>query len=277
MAATLKHTIDLSKQFTSETTEDGCLLLSIVGGFVFSINGSGLRIWELLELHPSGMSVDEVIGQLELYYAKCAPSRECLIRDTQKLLALLNERELLAVENDGPSKGKYHIREDVFRTDARMIDDATSVQQCDESICYRPYDPPKTDRWRSLLDTVLGFTALLIFDLIIKFWGFGCVYKIVERCDVTPSKKMKEAKVRQVSAGVDRARLWYPKSVQCLQHSAVIAWLLRKQGVDARMKIAGRQVPFYAHAWVEVGSTVVNDEQAVRQRYKTFRRCLSRS
>src|SRR6266446_3353174 len=50
--------------------------------------------------------------------------------------------------------------------------------------------------------------------------------------------KIKEfARVRQVCAGVERARIWYPKKVQCLQRSAVLSCLLRREGVPARMVI----------------------------------------
>jgi hypothetical protein len=277
MAAKLAHTIDLSKQLTSTTAEDGCLLLSIEGGLVFSINGSGLRIWELLEQHRSGATVDEVVDHLELYYADCAPARDRLVRDTQLLLAHLSERGLVRVEGSGPSTARFCVREDVFRTDAATVVVEKSVQEYDESTRYLPHDPPETHLWRSFSDTFKGFCALLIYDVILRLWGFGRICKTVERCRVTRKRRVNSVRVRQVCAAVDRARLWYPKSVLCLQHSAVIAWLLRKQGADARMKIAGRQMPFYAHAWVEVGSTVVNDEQSVRERYHAFRRCLNRS
>jgi hypothetical protein len=267
---------DLGQAF-SNTSEDGCLLLSLEGGLVFSINGSGLRIWELLELSRNGVAVEEVVDCLARYYADCAPPKERLLGDVQAILSQLEKRGLIKREGRHLTAARFRINDDVFRTDGAAANDQDEVGMYDESITYLPLEPPQTNRWRSISDTARGLCGFLIFDLIVKLRGFGSICQIVESSSVARNKTANAVRIRQICAGVDRARLWYPKPVLCLQHSAVIAWLLRKQGVEACLRIAGRQVPFYAHAWVEVGATVVNDEQSVRQRFSSFRRCLSRS
>jgi hypothetical protein len=52
-----------------------------------------------------------------------------------------------------------------------------------------------------------------------------------------------------------------------------LAYLLKSYGVPARMVIGARQMPFRAHAWVEVNGRVVNDKPYVREMYAVLDRC----
>lgn len=76
-----------------------------------------------------------------------------------------------------------------------------------------------------------------------------------------------------VCAAVDMACIWYWKEVLCLQRSAATACLLRQCGVPAEMVIGAQQMPFKAHAWVEVEGRVVNDKPYVRDMYAVLERC----
>ncbi len=58
----------------------------------------------------------------------------------------------------------------------------------------------------------------------------------------------------------------YWKPVLCLQRSICAMRLLRSRGVDARVVIGYRPVPFFSHAWVEVDGRVVNDSAAYQKR-----------
>lgn len=79
---------------------------------------------------------------------------------------------------------------------------------------------------------------------------------------------------RRVGAeDIDTACIWYRKEVLCLQRSVVTTCLLRKYGVPAQMVIGAQQVPFKAHAWVEVGQRVVNDKPYVVEMYGILSRC----
>jgi hypothetical protein len=60
----------------------------------------------------------------------------------------------------------------------------------------------------------------------------------------------------------------YWKPVRCLQRSVCTTRLLRARGVSARLVIGYREAPFFSHAWVEVGSRVVNDSPAYRKRLR---------
>ncbi len=49
--------------------------------------------------------------------------------------------------------------------------------------------------------------------------------------------------------------------VNCLEHSLVLWWLLSRRGIPAGLRIGARKQAgrFEAHAWVELGSLVLND------------------
>jgi transglutaminase superfamily protein len=69
------------------------------------------------------------------------------------------------------------------------------------------------------------------------------------------------------------ACIWYWKEALCLQRSAATVCLLRKNGVSAHLVIGAQQMPFKAHAWVEVDGIVVNDKQYIGELYAILDRC----
>jgi transglutaminase-like putative cysteine protease len=71
---------------------------------------------------------------------------------------------------------------------------------------------------------------------------------------------------------VDRAQMYYPKKAMCLQHSAVVTYLLRRRGVPAEMVLAAQEFPPKAHAWAEVLNEVVSDSPTVKMKYRELRR-----
>lgn len=79
--------------------------------------------------------------------------------------------------------------------------------------------------------------------------------------------------VERISSAVDLAAIWYPKQVLCLQRSAATACLLKAHGVRAEMVIGAQQLPFRAHAWVEVAGRVVNDKPYTPEIYAVLDRC----
>jgi hypothetical protein len=114
--------------------------------------------------------------------------------------------------------------------------------------------------------------ALLYFDLFLRRGDFKALHDSVRQLPirhVTP----RESAVDQVCAAVDLASIWYWKQAPCLQRSAAAVWLLRREGVPAQMVIGAQQLPFRAHAWVEVDGLVVNDKPYLREMYGVVERC----
>ena len=119
-------------------------------------------------------------------------------------------------------------------------------------------------------DTLFSWLVFLIVDLAIVFRGFPGVHRLVGAIRVrsrTSSAVDREGVIAAVNDAVDRAAVWYPRTMLCLPRSVVATWLLRRYGVPAVMVIGVRKMPFYAHAWVEVDGRVVNDVPKVQTLY----------
>ena len=77
----------------------------------------------------------------------------------------------------------------------------------------------------------------------------------------------------QLCHAIDVAAALYFKNVLCLQRSAAAARLLKKHSFPAEMVIGVQQLPFLAHAWVEVAGRVVNDKPYMSEIYSVLARC----
>jgi len=113
---------------------------------------------------------------------------------------------------------------------------------------------------------------LIYFDLFVSRGDFAALYQSVRQFGVRP-RKAHEASVEQVCSTVDFACVWYWKRVLCLQRSAATVCLLRRAGVPAQLVIGAQQIPFKAHAWVEVEGRIVNDKDYTREMYAELDRC----
>jgi hypothetical protein len=96
--------------------------------------------------------------------------------------------------------------------------------------------------------------------------GFGKLYEKVRDCP-SGRKSPSMDRIPEVCHAIDMACIWYWKHVLCLQRSAATTRLLKRYGIPAVMVIGVEQMPFQAHAWVEVDSHVVNDRPYMREKY----------
>jgi len=73
---------------------------------------------------------------------------------------------------------------------------------------------------------------------------------------------------RMVQAAA-REGLW---SGTCLERSLVLWWMIRRQGLQAELKIGARknEGSFEAHAWVEVDDVALNDSEQLHRHYEPF-------
>jgi hypothetical protein len=63
-----------------------------------------------------------------------------------------------------------------------------------------------------------------------------------------------------------RARMLYPREIQCLAGSAALTAHAWTAGIPVRFVIGVQKYPFVAHAWVEFDSQVLNDRHDVARR-----------
>jgi hypothetical protein len=117
-----------------------------------------------------------------------------------------------------------------------------------------------------------AYWKLIYFDLYLARGNFAGLYNKVRNYPVgkhAPSA----AAVEKICSAMDLACIWYWKEALCLQRSAATACLLKRFGVPAQLVIGAQQMPFKAHAWVEVGGRVVNDKPYIPEVYAVLDRC----
>jgi hypothetical protein len=117
-----------------------------------------------------------------------------------------------------------------------------------------------------------AYLKLIEFDLYLARGDFEPLYKRVRNCPIG-ERPISATSVEQICSAVDMACIWYRKEVLCLQRSAAATCLLRYFGVPAQMIIGAQQMPFKAHAWVEVEGRVVNDRSYTQELYAVLDRC----
>lgn len=116
--------------------------------------------------------------------------------------------------------------------------------------------------------TFLSLVGLFLFDLILSLFSFKILCRSVKAWPVR-TRAGADHEIGEVCAAVQGACVWYPRKALCLQRSAVTTCLLRSKGIPARMVFGVREMPFLAHAWVEVNGSVVNDWPKVQSFYKS--------
>lgn len=149
-----------------------------------------------------------------------------------------------------------------------------SIQQSERQR-YRGILPGQNQSERlpaRLLLILEAYLGLIRFDLYIRQHDFDALYKKIRNYPTTEKHSSPDS-VEPICAAVDVACIWYRKEVLCLQRSAATACLLRKYGIAAEVVIGAQQMPFKAHAWVEIDGKVVNDKQHVRELYACLDRC----
>jgi hypothetical protein len=117
-----------------------------------------------------------------------------------------------------------------------------------------------------------AYFRLIQFDVFLARGNFEDLYKKVRNYPIKGRATSRDA-IERVCSAVDMACIWYWKEVLCLQRSAATACLLRTVGVHGELVIAAQQMPFKAHAWVEVDGRIVNDKPYMREMYEVLDRC----
>ena len=117
-----------------------------------------------------------------------------------------------------------------------------------------------------------AYLKLIQFDIYLARKDFAALYNKVRMFPLGKKGPSQDA-VDRICAAVDMACIWYWKEALCLQRSSALACLLKRYGVPARMVIGAQQMPFKAHAWVEVDGRVVNDKPYTPELYAVLDKC----
>ena len=117
-----------------------------------------------------------------------------------------------------------------------------------------------------------AYVRLIQFDFYLVRKQFSALHQKVRTFPISHGELKPDAAGRICSA-MDMACVWYWKEVKCLQRSSATTCLMKRYGVPAVMVIGAQQMPFRAHAWVEVAGQVVNDKPYTREIYAELERC----
>jgi hypothetical protein len=120
--------------------------------------------------------------------------------------------------------------------------------------------------------TLLAYLKLIQLDFYVARGDFAAIHDRV-RDYVTEKRVPRPDTLDRVCSAVEMACIWHWKEVLCLQRSAATVWLLRRHGITAQLVIGAQQLPFKAHAWVEVEGHVVNDKPYMPEIYAVLDRC----
>lgn len=121
-----------------------------------------------------------------------------------------------------------------------------------------------------LLLQTLG--QILRFEYYVRHDDFALLYQQVS---LTPliAQEWSTLEIERICNAINVVCVWYPKRVLCLQRSAATVCLLRSYGIPAQLVIGAQQIPFRAHAWVEVQGRIVNDKSYAAEIYQVLDRC----
>jgi prolyl oligopeptidase len=117
-----------------------------------------------------------------------------------------------------------------------------------------------------------AYFRLTLFDVYLSREDFSGLHDKVGNFPVARRRTSADLPQRLCRA-VDIACICYWKQVLCLQRSAAMTCLLRNYGIAAALVIGTQQIPFKAHAWVEVEGIVVNDKPYITDIYSVLDRC----
>jgi len=112
--------------------------------------------------------------------------------------------------------------------------------------------------------------VLLAIAVALRGLGLRRVDRLLRRM---PQRRRAEATPPTALARrVERAAARSPVPVRCLARSVCLQWLLRRRGIDSRLRIgtAREHGVFRAHAWVELEGRVLGDDPEHVERYAAF-------
>ena len=133
-------------------------------------------------------------------------------------------------------------------------------------------------QWRVLLSTPL---VLLLTWVRLRTRGYGGTLAAAQPEQSAPLVAGEQvALAREASYAMAAAIKYGPWRPKCLLRSLALGWYLGRRGLSFGVRLgvpnaeSGSSAPaspeFSAHAWVEVGGTVVNDGEDVHDRYLPF-------
>jgi len=122
------------------------------------------------------------------------------------------------------------------------------------------------------IHVIEAIVALAAHDLFMACHRFSSLHERVRRFPLRAAGRGVSS-IDALEAVFNVACSLYPRRVLCLQRSAVLVRILRRNGIPAHMIIGAQKLPFKAHAWVEVNGEIVHDRLASREKFLVLEVC----
>jgi hypothetical protein len=228
-------------------SEDGAFLIDIEHDRILKLNRAGTDIWHLLSQGHNEFQIVHIISQ------KYGIDQSRAAADVKPILAKIAELQLSPEQTiANPEEAKTHTQEQTqpfYPWYGQIAGDKTSAKP-------------------SLLIVLGALFGLSLFDMLLALYSLKYLCACVASWPIRKRERSDSEIVGKVCAAVQQACVWYPKRSLCLQRSAVTACLLRLYGLSAQMVVGIRDMPFMAHAWVQIDDQVINDWPGVRSFYR---------
>lgn len=127
--------------------------------------------------------------------------------------------------------------------------------------------------WQVILSALLLLPACAL-ALRLKGYKWVCdKYRSVHVQTSRLSLEEEQVLARRIARSIGIAASYGPYRANCLKRSLVLAMLLHNRGIAHELKLgaAVQDGDFSAHAWVERLGVPLNDDPAVKGRFKEFR------
>lgn len=129
-----------------------------------------------------------------------------------------------------------------------------------------------SERW--LLAKTVALMPLLAMGL--RVLGFQRLRSLLAR--LTPERARRQPGIEPIEAAQRVARVVEigarrgPVDGTCLKRSLALWWLLGRRGIesDLRIGVRSKEETLEAHAWVERGGIVLNDDPRIADRFAPF-------
>lgn len=142
------------------------------------------------------------------------------------------------------------------------------------------------DKWRKFFVLPGGdrgvvlqaFVLLPVISTLLRVIGFNRTESFLDRLTRVPRDvsaeevAMQSQQARRVASLVRAAaRNGFGKS-NCLEESVLLSWMLRRQGIDAELRIGvcKQNRKFEAHAWVAFAGIALNETDVPHERFAAF-------
>jgi Transglutaminase-like superfamily/Coenzyme PQQ synthesis protein D (PqqD) len=226
-------------------SRDGAVLFDLERDRLLKLNSVGTEMWRQLR---AGCTEAQVVDNIAKQYGVEA---ETVAKDLDGLLLRLEELGVKPGQSGVSISEPLPVPPDKVHPSRKSGPDANAApSECSVSLIFC---------------ILLGLACC---DLILLVGSMKWLCRVVQKWPLKrPALEEDSVAIKEVCDAVEQSCVWYPKKIWCLQRSAVTACLLKRYGVAARMVIGARPIPFLAHAWVEVGGSVVNDSSQVRNLY----------